>query len=329
MSALTRRALLGAAAAMSVAVGRARAAADLVLLVGGPEGGLVDGWAGILAPPLGQALAADSGMRRVPVGGLDGVTAANELEAHAVPDGETAALLPGAAGHAWLIGDPRVHFSPPSWIPMVAVLTPSVLAMRLAPGASAPGPRPRVAVSSGPEIAALLALSLLGLEPQPVWLAAEDALPALAARRVDAVLLRGRHMDERIAALPTDVRPFCALSGEENPARTEIADFNELHQAMRGAAPAGLSWQALRAVCVAGRLEAGLILPALTPAARQAQWRQACLDSAASLTLQQVAMDAGAQLVGPGDAPAWFATLAADAPVRDELRAFIGRQRPA
>jgi hypothetical protein len=334
MNPLRRRFLMRAAAATMAMPALARAQPrpdELALLVGGPEGGIVDKWAALLAPPLGRALTADGALRRIPAGGLDGVTAANQLVAQTTPDGNTAALLPGAAGLAWLIGDPRAHFDPAAWMPMLAVLTPSLIVLRNAAGGRAPMQRPRVALpgATTADIAALLALNLLGLDPQPVWIPTEAAPAALAEQRVDALLLRGRHMPEQIAALPADIHPLCALSGGPTPARgTEPPDFVELHQDLRGAAPAGALYDALRAVSVAGRLEIGLILPALTPSARVALWRQACTDAAASLGLQQTAMDAQAQMVGPMETAELFATLAAPPAARDALHGFIGQLHP-
>ena len=339
MNPLSRRILMRTAAtalALPILAGSGRARADigpdgLALLVGGPAGGALDHWASLLAPPLGQALAGEGLLRRVPTGGLDGVTAANQLEAQAVPDGDTACLLPGAAALAWLLGDPRVHFDPHGWQPMLAVIAPSVIVLRLA-ARHTPVPRPRLALSatSAPDIAALIALTMLGLDPRPVWLSPEAGQAALAAGQVDALLLRDRHLPAQLAALPAGVQAFCALSADPAPARdTDPPDFVELHQELRGAEPAGPLYAALRATAAAGRLEAGLVLPALTPAARGAQWQHASTDVAASLALQQVAMDAGLRLVGPTDAAALFTTIAADAEARVALRGFIGTLHPA
>ena len=67
-----------------------------------------------------------------PVGGLDGVTGANRLDALVVPDGKTAAILPGAALIAWLTGDSRVHFDPTRWVPLMAGANSGVLVVRAA-----------------------------------------------------------------------------------------------------------------------------------------------------------------------------------------------------
>ncbi len=346
MTPLSRRVLMrSAAASLALPVlaraGHARAEIGpdgVALLVGGPAGGALDHWASLLAPPIGHALPGDRGLRRVPTGGLDGVTAANQFEAQAVPDGDTACLLPGAAPLAWLIGDPRVHFDPRGWLPMLAVIAPSVIALRLS-ATKAPVSRPRLAISgtNSPDLAALIALTMLGLDPRPVWLPGggvgqpdDAAEAALVAGRVDALLLRGRNLTARLAALPAGVRPFCALSAEVAPARgKDPADFVELHQELRGTEPSGALYDALRATTAAGRLEAGLVLPALTPAARAAQWHQASADVAASLAMQQVAMDAGVQLAGPQQAAGLLATIAVHAEARVALRGFIGTLHPA
>ena len=80
-------------------------------------------------------------IRTAPVGGLDGVTGANQLDALVVPDGRTAAILPGRRVNAWLVSDSRVHFSPTRWVPLMIGRNSGVLVVRM-PTGTAPNLEP-------------------------------------------------------------------------------------------------------------------------------------------------------------------------------------------
>ncbi len=112
----------------------------------------------VAAPGLGRALPPGTAVRKDVVGGVDGVTAANQFEARTVPDGGTALLLPGSAAMAWLVGDPRARFDAGHWVPALAGVTPGLVVSRVpaararrrtaAAGASEPS-RPGAAGDAG------------------------------------------------------------------------------------------------------------------------------------------------------------------------------------
>src|SRR6185437_5273353 len=97
------------------------------LLVAGPSDGALNHWADALQPALEQSLPADTSIRRLEVGGADGVTGANQFEVRGVPDGMTVMLVPGQAALAWMVGDPRAQFDVGHWVPVVAGTTPAIV----------------------------------------------------------------------------------------------------------------------------------------------------------------------------------------------------------
>ncbi len=163
------------------------------LLVAGPDNGALNHWADAVLPPLEQSLPPDSSVRRVVVGGPDGVTGANQFEARGAPDGFTVLLVPGQAVLAWMVGDPRAQFDVGHWVPVMAGVTPGLIAGRQA--ALAPNGRIRIA-AAGPaslDLPALLGCDLLGARPEPVSGLTDlgAARNAFAQGAVDAVFLRG------------------------------------------------------------------------------------------------------------------------------------------
>ena len=147
----------------------------------------------------GPGSAAAGGPLRENVGGADGVTGANQFEARAIPDGSTALLVPGSATLAWLCGDGRVKFDAGHWVPVWAGTAAAALATR---GRLAPGQPLRFAVQSivGPELAALLALDLLGVPVSPISIGPET--PGAAMRSdINAVFLRGPALRSQAEAL--------------------------------------------------------------------------------------------------------------------------------
>ena len=64
------------------------------------------------------------------VGGIDGVTGANQFDARVEPDGATALLVPGTAAMCWLTGEARARFDFSRWIPLWAGMGSAVLVSR-------------------------------------------------------------------------------------------------------------------------------------------------------------------------------------------------------
>ena len=328
---LGRRSAIGLAAAALVAA--APAIPDgAALLVAGPDGGLVDQWAEWLEPSLRRVLAPDTGLRRDVVGGLDGVTAANQFEARIQPDGSTGLLLPGSAAMAWLVGDPRARFDAARWVPALAGVTPSLLASRISVGRILGGAPVRLAASgpAGADLPAMLALDLLGANWHPVFgLSETTAQTALAQGSVDAVCLHGRRVLDMSYALRASGAPpiFTFSTADEggqpqrDPAFIDVPDAMEL---MKAGAPADEHLRAAwRATIAAGQLEVALVLPQLTPAAMVALWRRACAQAVGSPPLQAQAVSLGVRPLPVPAATVSTAAVTTDGPSLLALRHWL------
>lgn len=291
--------------------------ANPAMMVAGPADAATGRWAGLLAGPLAEALHPGGAIAVSAIGGRDGVTGANAFEALTNPDGSTALLVPGAAAIAWLVGDPRVHFDAGRWVPALMSFGHAVLLGR----ASANLSRLRVAASTpgGLELSALLGLSVLGVTPVPVFGLAdpEDAHAALLEGRVDAILLTGRDVPQRVAALSgRDLHPIFSLDAEAratrpDPALPGVATLPELYGARFGRRPTGPLFEAWKATAAAARLDAALVLQPLTPPALVAQWRRACTHAIADPTLASAARTAQlSSLPAPGCVDALSAIVA-------------------
>ena len=337
---ITRRLVLGSA----LAVGAAGPAAPLfpegaTLLVAGPEGGPVDSWAGWLAPSLGRALPPGTTLRKDVVGGIDGVTGANQFEARTVPDGGTALLLPGSAAMAWLVGDPRARFDVGQWIPALAGVTPGLLMSRspIVAGAASRPLRIAAAGPAGPELPALLALDLLGVPWIPVFgLADTTANGALFAGEVDAVCLHGRRVVEFAQLLGSaGVVPAFSFGSVDEAGRRQrdlafptTPDVSEM-LASQAETPLRKAW---RATAAASELEVALVLPHLTPAALVALWRRACSQAIDSGPVQEQASAVGVRPLGAPAATASTMATIADSASQLELRNWLATRlnyRPA
>ena len=270
---LDRRLVLGAltaAAVLPAPLARAQPIPARVhtLMVAGPPGGRLDRWADVLSIPIGRGLPGRTALARQNVGGLDGVTGANQFEARGEPDGSTALLVPGAAALSWLVGETRARFDPARWVPLWAGAGSAVVVSRIP---LTPGRPLRLAAASpaGLELPALLALDLIGV----------PAIPSPAAS-ADAMLLQGPGVPGTLAAASVaGMYPVLTLSslapdgeGQRDFALPGVPTALEL---VAGRAPADLL-SALRAATLAVQLDAGLVLPQLTPASSVAQWRSAC-----------------------------------------------------
>jgi hypothetical protein len=332
---LSRRAALllgGSAAGAVMGAAPAPPAETPGLLVAGPDGGLIELWAEWLEPSLRKVLAPETGLRHDVVGGLDGVTAANQFEARIAPDGSTGLLLPGSAAMAWLVGDPRARFDAARWVPALVGVTPSLLASRVSVGRILGGAPVRLAASgpAGPDLPAMLALDLLGANWRPVFgLNDAAAQEALAQGSVDAVCLHGRRVQDMSYALRAAGAPpiftFAAAddSGQpqRDPAFIDVPDATEL---MPAGAPADERLRAAwRATIAAGQLEVALVLPQLTPAAMVALWRRACAQAAGSPQVQAQAVSMGVRALAVPAATASTAAVTIDAASLLALRHWL------
>jgi hypothetical protein len=249
--------------------------------------GLLAGVANAFRAGFNAVLPPDQTMQIELVGGADGVTAANQFEASAAPDGETALLVSGSAALAWQVGDPRAQFDVGHWLPIATAQVSGVLISGSQTGLR-PG-RLRLAVEVGASAAlpAQLGLYLLGHGVQLV--AAPDALRVLAHGDADAAFIVGSNVASRtIEAVMRGMVPLFSLGSLDNANQlqrdTFLPNIPTLPELLANASitpdPALLA--AWRAVAAAARLDTALLLPWLTPANVVAWWRTACGDIAAS-----------------------------------------------
>jgi len=328
---MLRRAVLGLGAAMLAGAATTTLPEGATLLVAGPSGSTVDLWAEWLEPTLQRVLAPKAGLHRDLVGGLDGVTGANQFEARIAPDGATALLLPGAAAMAWLVGDPRARFDAARWVPALAGVTPSLVASRVSTARILAAAPLRIAASgpAGPDLPALLALDLLGANWRPVFgLNDAAAQRALAQGAVDAVCLHGRRVVETARDLAATGAPPIFTFGmvddagqpQRDPAFPDVPDATEL---LGAPLPEDRLRNAWRATVAAGQLEVALVLPRLTPAAMVALWRLACAQAAESETVQAQAAPVGVRPLPAPAATASTAAVTADAAALLALRHWL------
>jgi hypothetical protein len=323
--------LPGAPLGKALGEGATPASNPATMIVAGPDGGSVDRIAVQLAPLLARRLSPGTTIRRRGTGGTDGVTGANQFTTRASPDGETVLLVPGAAALAWLTGDMRAHFDTASWVPVMAGLSPGVVAGHLPAGGMTEGRRIRIAAElTGFDLPALLAVELLGATVVPVSGLRTDseALDALLAGAVDLVFLRDRQVPERLVALQRlGIMPLFSLGVPtpdgglaRDPQLPEVASFAEYCAQQRGEIPHGALYDAWRAASAASQLTFALVLPPLTPAASVAVWRQAA--AAAADTSGWYQRDTF-RVLAPAAATICVAATAADPPAQLELRRWM------
>ncbi|MFZ4407590.1 MAG: hypothetical protein ACOYOH_09625 [Paracraurococcus sp.] len=241
------------------------------LLVPGPEGGAFARFADRLGASLARGATTAIALQTTVLGGVDGVTAANRFATEGAPDGRTLLVLPGLAALARMVGDPRARFDAAGWLPVCAAQGSAVVVGREAMPAPGATPRFGLAAADMPGAAALLGCDLLGLAASPVLgLVPPRAETALGQGVVEAALLAGTDVPARMAAV--GARPWFTLEppGMRDPLLPEVPSLFEL---VRGGAPE-LRGAALAAAGCA-RMQAALVLPALTPANLVAAWRSA------------------------------------------------------
>jgi len=334
-----RQTLQGLMASALVPAGFAYAdagAAALTLMVAGPEGQQTSRWGNALALAMAPGFPGAPAVLTQAEGGLDGVTGANRLDALVMPDGKTAAILPGAALIAWLTNDSRVHFDPTRWLPVLGGMNSGVLVARLAPGAApdlatlrqmAPL---RLAVSTpqSNDLAALLALGRLRVPTAPVFdLRSADArASAFAAGEVDAVFVCGENVPEDVAPLVANGGAVFFGLGVETGSRQIGPDplFPNVPDAIafgRGAqSPLDNAYYAAAA---AARLDFLMVLPKLSDPAALALWRQSGDAGMAAPALAAAADASAITLVGAPMVQDSLAAMNLAQPDQHNLLAFL------
>ena len=324
---MKRRHLLGgllggaaAAAACPVLAVADTAAPPVNLLVAGPDGAQTSRWGNACALAISPCLPGGPSIMTQTIGGLDGVSGANQLDALVVPDGKTAAILPGAALIAFLTGDSRVHFDPTHWVPLLAGVNSGVLMLRRGPtppsvAALRTAPPLRLAADQpqSRDLAAILGLARLGIATAPVFglRDTDTKTRAFIAGEVDAVFICGEGVPEDIAPLTAaGAVPFFNIGALQpngsigpDPFLPGLADAWSLGPAATPALDA-----AYQAAAAAAMLDFLLVLPKLTDPGAAACWAKAAAQAATSPAL---AAAASASSITLQPAPALAGALAA------------------
>ncbi|GBR69672.1 type 2 periplasmic-binding domain-containing protein [Gluconobacter kanchanaburiensis] len=295
---LTRRAALGGLAGLAGATSGlktpawAAAATDVQLLLGGTLTSIPGQFAELANAALSRSLDLDTPLELTPDIGQDGVRAANLFDANSAPDGNTALAFPGSTLLASLTGDTRVHYDFGRWTPVLVASTTTVVIARTElhktlrsrlTGFFHDHPV-RLAVShiGGPELNALMGLSLLGLRPIPVvgYVDSSAALSALHAGDVDAVQISpytlDRPLDDVLANLPEGTGAIYYTGDLTDTHSSNIPIFLEAYQQARRRAPEGPFYHAWQAVSASADTAMAIALPMLTPPEVVGKWSRAC-----------------------------------------------------
>lgn len=279
-----RQLLLGALALAPLAAGRARASTlpdRATLLTPGPEEGEAIAWANRAAMGLTRGLSQAVAARVSPLGGPDGMTAANRFATLDGTDGRSLLVMPGAASQARLAGDVRVRYEPAEWVPVCCHWQSGLLVGRGWLRGNRLGPvKLGITSQESADCAALLALDLMGIEAVPVMVptgfAREQAfMTGVVDAFVTSDLPRARVMgaepwlDLHVPGLPSE--PHAGV-----PRLDEIAPRGQAEMV-----------EAAQAAFANERLRYALVLQRLTPGDIVAAWRHASLRWA-----EEVARDA-------------------------------------
>jgi hypothetical protein len=336
-----RQAMRGLAAASLAPLGIHSAwantgAGSLALLVAGPDGEQTSRWGDACALAMEAGFPGGPTIVAQPVGGLDGVTGANRLDTLVVPDGRTAAILPGAALTAWLAGDSRVHFDPTRWVPLMAGSNSGVLVARVPEGAapdlqSLRAMAPLKLAADQPQsndLAALLALARLDVRTAPVFglRDVDTKTRAFVAGDVDAVFVCGEGVPEDIAPLTASGGVPVFSLGAQQPDGTVSADplFPGLPDVIAFSGSATPFFDAVyRAAAAAARLDFIVVLPKLTDSGAVAQWRQAADTALGAKALTAAANASSVTLQPVPTVVAALNTLSLVMPDQADLQAFL------
>lgn len=290
------------------------------LLAPGPEDGATARIARRAAAGLARGLVQAAAVRVSVLGGPDGITAANRFASSAVPDGLVLLMLPGLAAHAQFVGDSRARYDPRQWPAICGSLQPCILAGRGAVSDAAPV-RLALPGPAAPEVAALLALDMLGRRAVPVFgLAGAAAEAAVQAGQADALPLAGAALGPRAGALGLNCW-FCFDSAGQ-PRDTALPLVPMLGELMLDPQRLDLL-EAVRAGGAALRTRGLVVLPALTAADVVALWRGAAQRWSEE---EPEAIEAGARRIGAAAATAHAAALCPQSDVALAYREWLLRR---
>ncbi|MFT9364381.1 MAG: hypothetical protein ABF572_02460 [Gluconobacter sp.] len=347
---LTRRAALKGLAALGGTApflntpARAGTLTDVQLLLGGTLASIPGQFAELASGAISHTLGLATPLELTPDIGQDGVRAANLFDANSAPDGNTALAFPGATLLASLTGDSRVHYDFGRWTPVLVASTTTVVIARAElhktlrsrlTGFFHDHPV-RLAVSriGGPELNALMGLSLLGLRPIPVpgYVDSSNALTALHEGTVDAVQISpytlDRPLDDVLANLPEGTSAIYYTGDLTDTHSTSIPIFMEAYQQARHRAPEGPFYHAWQAVSAAADTAMAIALPMLTPPEIVAQWNRACTAATADTGVRRWAETHHFKLVTGDNAAPFLSRAVPDLGATLALRRWLSVNTP-
>ena len=339
-SALARRAFLSLpvlalpAALCGAAQARTAEAAfpsGVSVLSSGPAYGYIAGWAKLLGPHLLDGLPPDVAASFTAMGGPDGVTVCNAFGARLDPDGGTTMFAPGAALLAWLEGDSRVKYDPGRWIATLVGATPAVLVGQ-APLSAATSRPLRLAASNpiGPELAAFLAVDLLGLAVRPVYGLADPAslLDGLRRQTIDLAFLSGPKLHDTLSqAQAKGVRALFSTGAQgcdgpqmRDPLLPAVPSFLEVAAGLGLRVSNDDRFAAYQAAAAAAAICFTAVLPDLVRPSTLAEWRRGAELISDSLSVAAVAVPQGVRLVTGVCAGSFLTQASRSAAALDSLR---------
>jgi hypothetical protein len=305
----------------------------VTLLSSGPAYGYIAGWAKLLGPHLLDGLPPDVGSSFAAMGGPDGVTVCNAFGARLDPDGSTLMFAPGAALLAWLEGDSRVKYDPGRWIATLVGATPAVLLGRGPLGRpSSRRPPLRLAASNpvGPELAAFLALDLLGLPTMPVYGPGDPAslIEALRGGRIDLAFLSGPKLRDTLAeAAAVGAAPLFSTGAQgcdgptaRDPQLPALPSFPEVAAQLGVTLSADARFAGYQAAAAAASVCFTAVLPDLVRPATLAEWRRGAELISDSLSVAAVAVPQGVRLLTGACAGSFLTQTSRSAAALDSLR---------
>jgi hypothetical protein len=305
----------------------------ITVLSSGPAYGYIAGWAKLLGAHLLDGLPPDVGSSFAAMGGPDGVTVCNAFGARLDPDGSTVMFAPGAALIAWLEGDSRVEYDPGRWIATVVGATPAVLVGTTSLSAAVPRSRPlRLAASNpvGPELAAFLALDLLGVPVEPVFGPGDAAsmIAALRGQAVDLAFLTGPKLREALLEAQAAGAPPLFSTGaqgcdgptQRDPQAPNVPSFLEAASSLGITVPNDDRFAGYTAAAAAAAVCFTAVLPDLTRPSTLAAWRRGAELIGDSLSVSAVAVPQEVRLVTGVCAGSFVSQASGSAAALDSLR---------
>nr|WP_241009296.1 hypothetical protein [Gluconobacter kondonii] len=337
-------AALGGTAPFLNTPARAGTLTDVQLLLGGTLASIPGQFAELASGAISHTLDLATPLELTPDIGQDGVRAANLFDANSAPDGNTALAFPGATLLASLTGDSRVHYDFGRWTPVLVASTTTVVIARAElhktlrsrlTGFFHDHPV-RLAVSriGGPELNALMGLSLLGLRPIPVpgYVDSSNALTALHEGTVDAVQISpytlDRPLDDVLANLPEGTSAIYYTGDLTDTHSTTIPIFMEAYQQARHRAPEGPFYHAWQAVSAAADTAMAIVLPMLTPPEIVAQWNRACTAATTDASVRRWAETHHFKLVTGDNAAPFLSRAVPDLGATLALRRWLAVNTP-